>query len=78
MVKEKIPNETPRKRFERLAAIRTNKVIEKLRILGNCSNPGMYEYSQEDMDKIFLAINKELRRAKAKFEKPQKVEFNFE
>jgi len=77
MVKTKVHNETARQRFERLATIRTNKVIEKLRILGNCSSKNMYEYTQEDIDKIFSAIGKELRRVKAKFEKPEKVKFNF-
>jgi len=77
MVKKKIPNETPRQRFERLATIRTNKVIEKLRVIGNCANANMYEYKQEDVDKIFSAISKELRRVKTKFEKPEKIKFNF-
>jgi hypothetical protein len=64
-------NETPEERFKRLATLRTNAVLDKLRILGNLSNKGIYSYSEEDIDKIFSAINKQIKEVKAKF-KPGK------
>jgi hypothetical protein len=76
MVKEKHENESKGERFKRLATIRAQKVLEKLRVLGNCSNTGLYEYDDEDIKKIFTAIEKELRRTKLKFEKPEKIHFD--
>ena len=60
-------NETPQERFKRVATARTNAIFNKLRILGNCSNRQIYSYSEEDIEKIFLAINKQLREVRAKF-----------
>jgi len=62
-------NETKRERFIRLAEARTNKIIDMIQLLGNCSNTGVYEYSQKDVEKIFSAIETELREAKKKFGK---------
>lgn len=56
-----------REAFRRLASQRTNAVLERLRILGNCANRQLYEYSDEEIRKIFAAIEKEVRLVKAKF-----------
>jgi len=61
--------------FRRLATKRTNAVIERLRILGHCANPWQYEYSEEEIKKIFRAIDAELRVVKAKFRNSSKSEF---
>jgi len=61
--------ETKRDRFVRLAEARTNKIIDMLQLLGNCSNTSAYDYTQQDVDKIFGAIENELREAKKKFNK---------
>lgn len=53
--------------FRRLAERRTNAVLERLRILGNLSNRSAYAYSDEDVRKIFRAIERELRLTRAKF-----------
>lgn len=60
--------ETKRDKFVRLAEARTNKIIDMIRLLGNCSNSRVYEYSKEDVKKIFSAIEEELKIAKAKYE----------
>ena len=60
--------ETKRERFMRIAESRTNKIIDMIELLGNCSNRGTYEYSKEDVKKIFAAIETELKNAKARFE----------
>jgi hypothetical protein len=67
--------ETPRDRFVRLATIRTNSVLRSLRILGNCSNKYVYEYSDSDIQKIFGEIDKALRETKSKFRGIRKKEF---
>ena len=69
--------EEKRERFKRVAENRTNRIIESIRLLGNCSNRSNYEYSDEDVAKIFSAIEKELKQAKLKYqtkEKKQKFE----
>jgi len=64
--------ETPRERFRRLATSRTNTVLKRLKVLGNCSNGHVYDYDEEDVDKIFSEIEKKVREIKAKFHPPQK------
>ena len=59
--------ETKRDRFVRLAEARTNKTIDMIRLISNLSNRNNYDYSDSDVQKIFNAIEKELKLAKAKF-----------
>ncbi len=65
--------ESKRERFVRLAEARTNKIIDMLQLLGNCSNTSVYEYTQKDIDQIFGAIELELREAKKKFSKSESI-----
>jgi len=60
-------NETKNDRFRRIASKRTNEILEKIRILGNCSNRSSYEYNEEEVNKIFSEIEKQLKLIKAKF-----------
>jgi hypothetical protein len=60
-------NETPEQRFKRLATHRTNEVLDRLRVLGHCANRQNYAYSQEQVNKIFAAIEKQLKEVRAKF-----------
>ena len=62
-------DESRRERFVRLAEARTNKIIDMIQLLGNCSNQSQYEYSQKDVTKIFNAIQTELDSAKKRFNK---------
>lgn len=59
--------ETPNEKFKRIASARTQKIIDMIDLLGNCSNPYVYEYSQEEVSKIFNAIETELKIVKEKF-----------
>ena len=68
-------NETAAERFKRIATVRTNAVLDRLRILGNLSNRQMYSYSEEDINKIFSAINKQLREVRAKFNSQKQEKF---
>lgn len=61
--------ETRQERFKRIAGARTNKILDMIKLLGNCANTGNYEYSEEDVKKIFSAIESELKNAKAQFSK---------
>lgn len=60
--------ESKKERFVRIAEARTNKIIDMIQLLGNCSNRGTYDYTKDDVKKIFGAIENELKMAKAKFD----------
>ncbi|MCP4653591.1 MAG: hypothetical protein GY858_09470 [Candidatus Omnitrophica bacterium] len=68
-------NSEKAERFRKLAEKRTNEVLKKLKILGNCSNRSVYEYSQSDIVKIFSAIDSKIREAKARFRFPKHKKF---
>lgn len=67
--------ETRQERFKRLAIYRTNAVLEKLRILGNLSNKTNYDYSDDEVNKIFYAVDSQLRNIKTRFVNKAKREF---
>lgn len=62
-------------RFKRVAEARTNAVLDKLRILGNCSNKQIYSYTEDDINKIFAVINETVRETKSKFRFSNKLRF---
>ena len=59
-------------RFKKVASRRVDEILNKLRLLGNCSNKANYAYDEEQARKIFSAIDVELRRIKILFSKPNK------
>lgn len=61
--------ETKREKFVRLAEVRTNKILNMLQLLGNCANTNTYDYTQKDVEKIFAAIESEVKETKKKFNK---------
>jgi len=67
--------ETRKDRFRRVATRRTNDILNRIHILGNCSNKSAYVYTEEDVQKIFSAIEKELRATRARFVKIRKNKF---
>ena len=56
-----------RGRFVRLAESRTNKILGMIRLLKNCSNRNNYEYTEDDVEKIFSVIEQALDDAKQSF-----------
>ena len=59
-------------RFKRIATYRTSEVLDKLRLLGNLSNKTNYEYTDEEINKIFSAVESQLKTVKAKFASSKK------
>lgn len=59
--------ENKKERFKRVAERRTNDILEKIRVLGNCANRGSYDFSDDDVNKIFAEIDKQLKLVKLKF-----------
>lgn len=67
--------EDRRERFKRLATARTNAVLKKIKVLGNCSNRQAYEYVENEIEKIFATIDKYLKSVKSKFHFPKDGKF---
>tara|TARA_R110002050_G_scaffold176775_1_gene309766 strand:+ start:26214 stop:26441 length:228 start_codon:yes stop_codon:yes gene_type:complete len=60
---------TRRLRFEKVAAKRTQKILDYLDSLSNCSNRVNYEYEEEDIKKMFKAIREKVSNAEAAYTK---------
>lgn len=59
--------ESRRQRFKRLANKRVNKLLNQLRVLGNLANRSYYDYNEEYINKMFKAVDSQLKSAKGKF-----------
>lgn len=59
-------------RFKRIATYRTNEVLDKLRLLGNLSNKANYDYTDDEVNRIFSAIESQLKITKTKFHSSKK------
>ena len=73
MVKVRIDNETKEEKFKRIAEARVNKLLEQFAILRNCSNAQVYAYSESQVNKIFKALDEELRITKMVFQGSKKT-----
>lgn len=56
-----------RNKFVELVEARVNRAIKDIRLIGNLSNRSAYTYSDEDVKKVFRALQKELDSARARF-----------
>lgn len=56
-----------RKKFVELAEKRVSRALNDLRLIGNLSNRSAYEFSDEDVRKIFRVLQREMDAAKSKF-----------
>jgi len=61
-------NNIRRERFVRIAEGRVNKIISNLDNLGKCSNKSNYEYTEEEVRKIFREIDRKVREVKIQFQ----------
>jgi|TARA_B100001971_G_C17909233_1_gene392010 hypothetical protein len=73
-------SETEReKRFKRVAGGRVEKVLYELRRLSKCSNTRNYLYTQREVNKMFRAIDNEIRNLKTAYRKSNNVKsFTFD
>ena len=53
--------------FIRIAEARTNTIIESITLLGNLSNTSYYEYTPDQIEAMFSAIQEELDNQKKRF-----------
>ena len=61
------PGDHKAERFRRVAERRVNNVLEAMRLLSQCSNRRTYEYTDDDVRRMFREIDRELRAAKQSF-----------
>lgn len=61
--------ESKKERFKRIANLRTNNVIKGIQSLSKLSNSRNYDFNKADINKIFQAINNEVKIARAMFDK---------
>jgi hypothetical protein len=56
-----------RKKFVQLAENRVNRAIRDIRLIGNLANKSAYEYNDEDVKRIFRALQKEMEAVRTRF-----------
>ncbi len=54
-------------KFKRIAERRVNNTLKCIQLIGNLSNTGNYEYSTEDVSKIFKTLREEMQVAESRF-----------
>lgn len=70
-------NENKNERFKRLAKQRGDRILKDLQLIGNLSNTNNYEYSDDEVNKIFNTINNEFKTQKNRFKSSRKTEIQF-
>ena len=58
-----------RERFEKVASNRVQKVIDYLKLIGNCANKNNYEYTEKDIELMFKEINRTLKETRILYDK---------
>ena len=59
-------------RFLKVAPARVNKVVKAMRVLGRCGNRLVYDYTDDQVAKIFVHIDESLKDMKLKFRQKEK------
>lgn len=61
-------NNVKRDRFIRIVESRVNKILLNLDNLGKCSNRRNYEYSEEEVRRIFREIQRKVKETRLQFQ----------
>lgn len=64
-----------RDKFKRLATQRVNNALKQIELIGNLGNKSNYDYTEEDIRKIFSELDKALRETRSKFNRRKTREF---
>lgn len=60
--------EEDRKKFVDLASKRVNRALKDIQLIGNLSNRSNYDYTDQDVAKIFKALTEETAACRKRFE----------
>ncbi|MDO4553666.1 MAG: hypothetical protein Q4B70_00805 [Lachnospiraceae bacterium] len=72
-----VENESKSEKFIRLAQSRVTKATMAISRLAYLSNTSSYEYTPEQVEQMFSALEQELAEVKAQFQKTEKVKKTF-
>lgn len=67
--------ETKEQRFTRIAEKRVQRVLDSIKTLSQCANKRMYRWNEEQLAKIWGAIEQELKKCRERFETAEPDEF---
>ena len=70
------PNETKAERFVRLAEPRVSRACKAISLIGHLA-ASSYEYTEEQVETMFKAMQDELNAQRAKFDKKKDTKFSF-
>ena len=70
-------NETKQERFKRLAKQRGDRILKDIRLLGNLSNANNYHYTDDEVNKLFNIIDREMKLQRSHFKSSRKSEIRF-
>ncbi|MBU4488148.1 MAG: hypothetical protein KKI13_03675 [Candidatus Omnitrophica bacterium] len=71
------PAETSEQKCKRLATMRVNNALQKIKLIGNLAGPA-YKYSEEEATKIIQGLKFAVEEIEAKFKKGKKKEDGFQ
>ena len=60
--------EKDREKFVELAEKRVSKALKDIKLIGNLSNKSNYNYSDQDVKKIYSTLKKSLEEMKSRFD----------
>lgn len=60
--------ESDRQKFVQLAQARVNRALKDIQLIGNLSNRSNYDFTDDDVDKIFKALSQEITACRKRFE----------
>ena len=66
---------TKHERFLKYAGGRTAQALRAVELIGNCSNPQSYEYSQNEVQSMFDQLRETLRETELRFAPKQRQRF---
>lgn len=69
--KKEIIVKSREERFKTVASRRVQEILNKMRLLRNCANKTNYDYTEEQVNKIFRTIDEEWKNVKSEFNKHQ-------
>ncbi len=67
--------ETKEQRFKRVAERRVRRVLDSIRSLSQCSNKRMYIWNEEQLKKIWDAIDHDLESCRENYKNAEPEEF---
>lgn len=67
--------ESKEERFERIVQKRVQNVLDGLQRLSQCSNKRIYQWNDQQLKKIWAAVDHDLMNCKESFKNAEKKEF---